>query len=182
MEGKGSSTLVAQLMEQNQWSIRDARETDVEGIMQVHLDCIQKICCHHYTQHQVENWVKRQSLQRYTSFLQQNNDFIVVLTKGGSDVVAFGNMGKEVNEKFTSHVNFEVYGCYVSPNVVRRGVGTLLLGELERRAVEQGGCGIGVMSTLNAIPFYESCGFEGKEWLFHGEFQLKNKCMEKTLK
>lgn len=162
---------------QNQWSIRDAKETDVEGIMQVHLDCIQKICCHHYTQHQVENWLKRQSLQRYTSFIKQNSDFIVVLannSQSGEDdpvIVAFAHMGKEVNGKFSSQVDLEVYGFYVSPNVSRRGVGKLLFRELERRALEQGGCGIGVISTLNAVPYYEACGFRGKGQQYHGELE-----------
>lgn len=125
--------------------------------------------------------MKRQSLERYTSFIKQDNDFVVVVARGRSDVVAFGHMGKDVNVKFMPYVNFEVYGFYVSPNVLRRGVGTLLFGELEKRALEQGGHGIGVISTLNAVPFYEACGFEEKEQYFHEELKLESKCMEKTL-
>lgn len=167
---------------QCQWSIRDAKEADVEEIMQVHLDCIQKICCHHYSQHQVENWMRRQSLQRYTSFIKQSNDFVVVLAK--DSVVGFGHMGKvgkEVAGKFSSQVDFEVYGFYVSPSVLRKGVGKQLYGELERRALEQGGHGIGVVSTLNAIPFYEACGFEVLERYYHGDLQLECRCMQKVL-
>lgn len=162
--------------------MRDAKEADVEGIMEVHLDCIQKICCHHYTQHQVVYWMGRQSLPRYTSFIKQSNDFVVVLAKEeNNSVVGFGHMGKEVSGKFSSQVDFEVYGFYVSPRVSRKGVGRQLYGELERRALEQGGHGIGIISTLNAIPFYEACGFEVLEPCYHGDLQLECRCMEKKV-
>lgn len=168
-----------------QWFLRDAKEEDAKKIMLVHIDCINKVCSQHYSKDQLKQWVKRQSLQRYSVFIQQDNDFIVVLRQEAksedSVVVAFGHMGKKTEGLFSDAVDFEVYGFYVSPDVSRRGVGKLLFRELERRALEQGGCGIGVVSTLNAVPFYEACGFKVTRDYFHGDLQLESKCMEVKL-
>ena len=164
--------------------MRDAVEADAEGIMRVHLDCIHKVCGPHYTPKQVESWAKRQSLQRYISFLQQRNEFVVVLPNSDchGNVMAFGHMGKEIKGKFSAWVDFELYGFYVSPDNLRQGIGKVLYSELERRAaIEQGGSGIGVVSTLNAVPFYEACGFEVVGVYFHGDLQLESRIMEKRL-
>ncbi len=155
--------------------------------MRVHLDCIQKVCGSHYSQDKVQDWAKRQSLQRYASFIKQNDEFPVVLSNNDAHssnsvaVVAFGHMGKEIKGKFSAWVDFELYGFYVSPDNLRRGVGKLLFGELQKRAPEQGGRGIGVVSTLNAVPFYEACGFGVVGVHYHGDLQLECRVMEKKI-
>ena len=63
-------------------------------------------------------------------------------------------------------------------------MGRRLLGEVERRAVELGCNGhIGVCSTLNAVPFYESCGYVVVRDGLHGSGPeaLECKIMEKQL-
>ena len=164
--------------------MRDAEEKDVEGIMQVHIDCIQKLCNSHYSQDQLRQWVGGQSLERYASFIKQNDSFVVVLDKNDSSIVAFGHMGKKGCDKLPAEIDFEVYGFYVSPSVGRMGVGRKLYQELERRAVEQGGCGMGVVSTLNAVPFYEACGFELMEEVgmcYHGAGRLECRLLKKSI-
>ena len=164
--------------------MRDAKENDIEGIMKVHIDCILELCSTHYTPDQIQKWRGAQSLQRYASFIKQDNSFIVVLDKKDCGVVAFGHMGKKSTEKFPAEIDFEVYGFYVSPSVCRRGIGRTLYQELERRAIEQGGCGIGVMSTLNAVPFYKACGFELMEELslcYHGAGELECRLLKKCI-
>ena len=138
--------------------MRDAREADAEGIMRVHVDCILKLCSSHYSEERIQRWSSSQSLERYISFIKDESDFVVVTSKQDDTVLAFGHMGKS-REGFSGDINFEIFGFYVSPQVARRGVGKMLSAELERRALEQGARGIGVKSSLNAIPFYEACGF-----------------------
>lgn len=126
--------------------------------------------------------INHQNHQRYASFIRQESDFVLVLRRGSdkdeATVVAFGHMGQELQGIFSAWVTHEVYGFYVSPDCLRKGVGRLLFGELERRALEQGSNGIGVVSTLNAVPFYEACGFEVVGNHYHGDFKLESKIME----
>ncbi len=279
--------------------------------MRVHLDCIQKLCASCYSQGQVQDWVRRQNLQRYTSLIKQDNDFVVVTRKetvpsepgqpsplrdnckdnasssepepsslnsardqvdsrtgepgvhveleatataigsppsplssrtrepgvhveleatataigyppsplssrtgepgvhveleattaigyppsplpsrarepgvaaNDDAVVAFGHMGNQIEEKmFSSWVDLQVFGFYVSPDHPRKGVGKMLFGELERRGLEQGGCGIGVVSTLNAIPFYKACQFKEVGTYYHGDSKLECTILERRL-
>ena len=52
---------------------------------------------------------------------------------------------------------------YVSPESAGNGIGKLLMRELEKRA-RNCGCALLVLaSSLNAVGFYESCGFYVKE-------------------
>lgn len=141
-----------------QFSFRDAAESDVEGIMKVHLDSIKKICSSHYSQEKIDRWVGAQSLERYSSFVTSGDDFVLVVDSE-EEVVAFGHMGKRKLKEFSELIDYEVFGFYVSPRVVRRGVGRMLYKELEQRAKTKGAQGIGIHSSSNAIPFYESCGF-----------------------
>ena len=124
-------------------------------------------------------------MQRYASFImQKDSEFVVVLDKNDSCIVAFGHMGKKSSKEFSAEVDYEVYGFYVSPSVGRRGVGRMLYQELEKRAVEQGGHGMGVKSTLNAVPFYVACGFElmeDKGMCFHGAGYLECRLLKKSL-
>ena len=100
------------------------------------------------------------------------------------EMAAFGHLGQcGDRERYSSEVTFEVFGFYVSPKVQRRGVGRKLMAELERRAMAQGCVRLGVCSTLNAIPFYEACGFVViKDSHCHslGGVELECKVLEKS--
>ena len=61
----------------------------------------------------------------------------------------------------------EVKKLYVAPEHHGRGIGGLIVQELEERAIARvqrlelcGRVKLCVISSLNATPFYESCGFE----------------------
>ena len=151
--------------------------------MQVHLDCIKVTCSPYYTKKQIDCWLESQTLQRYVSFIKKGEEFIVVVDER-NHVIAFGHMGNRATEGLTDEVDFEVYGFYVSSSMQRKGVGSLLYGELEKRALAQGGCGIGVCSTLNAVSFYEACGFTVTADAIHevsGKVELQTKLLEKKL-
>ena len=54
----------------------------------------------------------------------------------------------------------EVRAVYVHPDFARRGVGSALLAELERRARDRGFETLVLTASLNAVPFYEHRGYE----------------------
>ena len=158
--------------------IRDAQETDADAIWRIHTGSIEKLCSTHYSKTDIEQWTRRQAPEKYVKFIGQD-DFIVAICEGR--VVGFGHMGAcEDREKLVPSIELEVKGLYVSPEAVGRGVGRALFGELERRAVERGCRQLTVCSTLNAIPFYESCGFVVVKEVFHcvGGHSLRCKVLE----
>ena len=146
-------------MASNNLTFRDAVESDADSILQVHTSSIRQHCSAHYSEEQISGWIGRQKKEQLIQLITRNDDFVVAVD-GSGQVIAFGHLRPCIDrERFSSEVDFEVYGFYVSPVVTRQGVGRRLMAELERRALEQGCVRLGVCSTLNATPFYEACGF-----------------------
>lgn len=166
-------------------NFRDAVESDSDSILQVHASSVRQLCSLRYSREQISDWIGRQSRERFVQLIARNDDFVVAEDSSSGQVIGFGHLGPCTDrERFSSEVNFEVYGFYVSPLVTRKGVGRRLMAELERRALEQGCVRLGVCSTLTATPFYEACGFVvSKESHCHslGGVELECKVLEKSL-
>ena len=142
-----------------QWTLRDAEEADAEGMMLVHLSCIQNTCSHYYSPDQVKRWSLSQSTEGYAAFVRNGDHCIVAEDKDTGNIVAFGCMGKSSDGDYSARCNFELRKLYVAPTASRRGLGKLVFCELEKKVLNEGGFGIGVISSLNAAPFYKSRGF-----------------------
>ena len=169
------------------FSFREAQESDASSIHSIHSLCIHELCSTHYTKDQIDTWAKRQTPERFAKFIAQKDTvFLVAETLESKEVIGFGHMGKSKDPRFSSHVDYEVYGFYISPSFGRRGVGKALMTELERQAIRLGCKGyMGVCATLNAVPFYEKCGYvvikEGVHCLGSTCVDLECKIMEKQL-
>jgi N-acetylglutamate synthase-like GNAT family acetyltransferase len=140
-----------------QWTLRDAEETDVEGILSVHVSSTKKILSRSYNRDEIKHLLR--NLPDYASVIE--NDYCVVAECSATgDIIAFGCVAKTYSDgDFSSKCDFELQKLYVHPSASRRGIGTEIYQELEKRIVNQGASGIGVVSSLYAQPFYESCGF-----------------------
>jgi len=162
-------------------TIRDAKETDTDIIWRIHTGCIEKVCSSHYSKEEIESWARRWRPDKYVQFIRKE-EFILAVHE--DNVVGFGHLGAcEDHEKFPQGIEAEVKGLYVSPEAAGRGIGKALFEELRRRAVERGSSCLGVCSTLNAVPFYESCGFTVVKEVLHcvGDHSLQCKILEMQL-
>ena len=170
---------------ESKWTCRDAVVTDAESIWNIHTDCINMLCSSHYSQQQIESWAERQRPERYAKLIQRDDDFVVIedSTQTPPQVVGFGHQGQCSDPRFSPNVDFEIYGFYISPSVKRQGAGRALLAELKKRALSQRGTRLGACSTLNAIPFYEACGFTVMKESVHspGELDLSCKILEQDI-
>jgi putative acetyltransferase len=63
--------------------------------------------------------------------------------------------------------NAEISAVYIHPDAAGRGIGSLILQELERAARESNIVTITVFSTLNARGFYSRHGYLEEECTFH---------------
>ena len=152
------------------YTLRDARESDAESIWRVHTASIKKVCSSHYSLSDVEIWSQRQRPEKYIRFILE--DIFIVSENSDGQVLGFGHMQSHKKlEKFpmteSSHRIFEVKGLYVLPEMIRKGVGTVLYRELERRANMLGCSSIVVSASLNAVAFYSYCGFHEKGKVIH---------------
>ena len=64
---------------------------------------------------------------------------------------------------------FELRACYVTPNASRNGVGSALVWEIEKIALNHGLEKLQLDSSLSAVPFYCALGYAVSE---HGEHVL----------
>ena len=139
-------------------TIRDAVESDAESIWRIHTDSIAKICSTRYSCSDIEPWIQRQQPEKYIPFIRQ--DTFIVAQTATRELVGFGHMGSREGACSSS---MHIKGLYVSPESAGNGIGKLLMRELEKRA-RNCGCALLVLaSSLNAVGFYESCGFYVKE-------------------
>ena len=133
-------------------AIRDAIESDAESIWRIHTESIAKICSTRYSPSDIETWVQRQRPEKNVPFIRQDT-FIVAQTT--QTLLGFGHMGSREG----CGSSMEIKGLYVSPESAGKGIGKMMMRELEKRARDRGCKVLVSASSLNAVGFYESCGF-----------------------
>lgn len=139
-------------------SLRDATETDFEGIQKVHLDSLRNICGPYYSQNEMDVWLGTLSPEKYAKDMK-TGDFVVVVNNAEREIVAFGHIAEKKRVEFSEIVDYQLYKLYVSSKTVYKGIGKMIYNELERRVRAKGARAIGLLSSLNAISFYENLGF-----------------------
>ncbi len=154
--------------------VRLAKEEDTQHIYEVYTSAIQKICSSYYSPKKINGWISWQTVDSYLTYIRKEKMYVGV-TK--DQVVGFGCL-----EKF-SDCSGEIFKLYVSPQHVKKGVGTHLLRHLEDQAKLKGCTSMRVKSTLNAKNFYESMGYDaiGEDNHVEGNTSLRYMLMIKTL-
>src|SRR5205085_9022459 len=125
-------------------AIRRAADADRLAIATLHEASIRRLTTAHYTPEQIESWVGVLRPERYpldTSF------FVVAVDD--ERVVGFGE-----------YHDAEIAAVYIHPPHVGRGIGRMIFDALENEARGSGATSLHVTSSLNAVAFYEACGFQ----------------------
>lgn len=139
--------------------IRDAKPADSEAIREVHATSITELGREAYTDEQVAAWAQGCESADYTAAIEADEiEFIVA--EGDDGVVGFGSLKLAPPDSYDAPVDAEVTGVYVHPSVAREGVGSRLYTELEQRARGHGVQHLGLLASRNAVPFYDSHGYE----------------------
>lgn len=116
---------------------------------------IREICASRYTPAEIAAWGYRRGPEFYLNAIL-NKEFYVA--EEGGAVVGFGTLDQESGE---------VEAIYVSPRVVRRGVGMKILTTLEERARALRLRRLYLKASLNAVAFYERAGYVRREDASH---------------
>ena len=127
--------------------LRRAVLDDVPNIVEVHARAIGEVCSRDYTPEQIENWLDRHHADRFAE--KVIGGLVYVCVDGAGVVLGFAQR----NGPF-------ITALYVSPDHQRRGVAQLLLRRLEADARAADIHELSTHSTLTAVGFYESQGYE----------------------
>lgn len=142
--------------------LRRMSPNDVDEIIDVHKKSVYGLCKDFYTEEQMKVWTGMFSAKIGEGLANPDNIGIVVIEK--SSIVGYGFFNKQ---------DKEVKGIYLIPDVAKKGVGYKILSGLESIAKEYGLDELVLNSTLNAVAFYEKCGFRK---IRDGLFELTESC------
>ena len=115
-------------------SIRQARTSDRDRIIQLHSQSIQQLCTADYNPAQIQALLE---------------DKKVYGTKSWGDVVGFSAL-----------MQGTVSAMYVHPKWIRQGIGKCLLQAIEREAIFRRWQWLFVKASITAVPFYQACGYQ----------------------
>ena len=140
--------------------VRSAVESDSEGILNVHVNSIKELCSKTYPSEKIQYWSNRQCEEKYKRAISEQDPLsaVFVAEKGGK-IVGFGHI--RLPDSSRERVG-EIKALYVSPDESGQGTGKRILDVMEKCAREMTGYScreLYVCSTLNAVGFYEKCGF-----------------------
>jgi ribosomal protein S18 acetylase RimI-like enzyme len=129
--------------------IRRATIDDAEEICDLHIRSIRVLCFADYTPQQIEAWAGRKKPELYSR----------AMTEGGETmfVAVDEQQGRIIG--FAAFKEAEIYGLYVAPEAVRRGVGSALLDAAEAAMRSNGVTLVKFRSTLTALSFYQCHGY-----------------------
>jgi len=133
------------------YHLRPATPADAAAILQLHAESVHLLCAADYTPEQIHAWV---GLIPKPDWLQTK--FII----GVRVIVAESDQGLL---GFAERWNEEIFAVYVHPLHIRRGIGSALLDELERTALEQGMTNLRLDASMNAEAFYNARGYASIE-------------------
>ena len=126
--------------------IRRAAPGDAQEICTLHRASIRQLCSVAYPPDKIAAWTDPLTPDRYLPAMQQFDFFVA------EDSRILGFVILDVN-------GAELNAIYLHPDAIGRGVGRRLFEHAERLARDHSVSELKVRSTLNAVGFYEACGF-----------------------
>lgn len=127
-------------------NVRKAETEDAEAVSRVRREAMRAKASGSYTPEQIEAWIGGRGSQ----------DWLYAMTDGGETLFVAEVSGRIVG--FASLKDDEVMAVYAAPDAPP-GAGSALLAAVEAEARARGIDRLQLMSTLNAVGFYEKQGY-----------------------
>jgi len=145
--------------------IRKMCPQDARTFLEVHHAAVREVAAKDYSAEVVDAWAPLPINERHVAGVLTNpDDEYRLVAEIEGRVVGVGALVAK---------NHELRACYVAPQAGRRGVGSALLREIEREALQRGLKFLEAESSLTAEPFYAAHGYfvleRGEHSLHNGE-------------
>jgi putative acetyltransferase len=134
-----------------EFTLRHATFEDCDAIAEAHMDSIRTLGPQKYSPAIVASWATPRNGARYRAAMEGGEIFFIALD-AEKTVLGFSSYRFE-NDKHRVAI-------YIRGRAARMGVGTALIKRAEEAAQNAGAKEIHVNSSLVAVPFYASQGFE----------------------
>jgi GNAT superfamily N-acetyltransferase len=135
--------------------LRGARDCDAEAISQVIVPPLRETNAKDYPREVIERLAQ---IFSPTAVLDMMGKRKVFVATSGQRIVGTASLDGRV-----------VHAVFVAPDVQCRGVGRLLMAEVERTARSTGTTTLVVQSSVTAAPFYRRLGFKAVRDHYYGE-------------
>ncbi len=132
----------------NTIDLRRASPFDSDALWNLRTSSIAAIETSFYRAEDLSAWANRSQFSEFKDVISENFYIVAIL----KDQIIGGG--------FLDLKQRSIEAMYVQPEFKRRGVGKLILKSLISEARSQEWKEISLSSTLNAVPFYQSSGFE----------------------
>ena len=148
-------------------SIRQAIRDEWLDVLKIHRRAIHETAAADYPPEVLRAWgspLNEEDMPRMRAEFdaKREHGHIVLVAEVNGCLAGFGELKPERNE---------LVALYVNPDFSRQGVGSAILGELERVARENELSYLQMDASLTAVPFYEVHGFHA---LGRGTHRLRN--------
>lgn len=128
--------------------IDDIRAGESGRCLELIKHSVAELAANHYSPEQIDAWINQYpSSEVFASWRQRRK---MLVAREGDTIVGFGQIQFDRNE---------IVGVHVLPSRIRRSIGSRLVSLLEQAATEIGIVEVVIQASLNAVAFYESCGY-----------------------
>jgi len=140
-------------------TIRKATRDDAPAIHELHTKSVRQLCRDHYSNKQINEWLNHRSLEKYLPVIDRGEVFVAT---EGPVIVGYGRA-----------VPGEVVSIFVSPDRIKKGIGSMLFNhaiEIAKGSSDK----VILDASLNSIDFYRKRGFVEVQEIFikRGDIEL----------
>lgn len=131
-------------------AIRRAGPGDVPRLAAVHSASLRAEGANEYSEAQLARLAPSGRLEAFESEVINRDDRVVMVAENGDRIVGWGGVRLDAAS---------LLGVYVEPGATGRGIGRTILAAVEAVVVDNGLRSVTVFAALNAVGFYEACGY-----------------------
>jgi putative acetyltransferase len=135
-------------------TVRPLRDDELRLYLEIHHRAIRGLAAGHYTPDVLDGWVVPINDETLHELKRNPDNEVRLIAELDGEPVGIGALVVEKSE---------LRACYVSPEGVRRGCGSVLVREIERLARDNNLTHLELASSLNAEPFYAALGYTVRE-------------------
>jgi GNAT superfamily N-acetyltransferase len=128
--------------------IRHGKPEEATAIWAVRTQAIRDSCSSHYDAADIDAWTSAPMPEEFAQTIEETEFFVA---EAHDEIVGFG---------FLDPTESKVEAVFVRPDYARRGVGRRLMIAIENAALDRGLACLRLASSLNAVSFYRSSGYE----------------------
>jgi putative acetyltransferase len=139
-------------------TIRELRRGEERLFLELHARSIRGLALQYYPPVVIDAWCVPPTKRNLAAFVRNHDKEVRLLAEVDGAIVGLGALCVK---------HGELRACYVAPEGARKGIGTALVQEIERLAVEHRVERLALLSSINAEPFYASLGYHSDGCVEH---------------